>query len=284
MAPAFSQKANPVSRPSAAWTWNTANSATAPGNESIEFKGNFSFPRKAKQAVVVITCDNEYTIFVNQKKVKNDSDWLSVETIDVSRFLKKGKNEIRVVASNHTASPNPAGLYVSLFLENKHHSLPLVYQEKGQTLPAKKVSNQDIWAAVNQEIIQAENRARNQATPSKMRSALVVCDPLMRSLGRPNREQIVTSRDDQLSTLQALDLSNGELFTNILGAGAKQQLARQESPHALIHGVFEFALCRRPTDQEFEILSKIVGKKPNLQSTTDLLWSVVMLPEFQHVR
>ena len=39
-----------------------------------------------------------------------------------------------------------------------------------------------------------------------VRATLVDCDPLMRSLGRPNREQVVTTRPDQLTTLQALDL------------------------------------------------------------------------------
>ena len=36
----------------------------------------------------------------------------------------------------------------------------------------------------------------------------------MRSLGRPNREQVVTTRPDQLTTLQALDLANGQILTD----------------------------------------------------------------------
>jgi hypothetical protein len=42
-----------------------------------------------------------------------------------------------------------------------------------------------------------------------VRAALVNADALMLSLGRPNREQVVTTRGDVLTTLQALDLSNG---------------------------------------------------------------------------
>src|SRR5262249_2926080 len=37
-----------------------------------------------------------------------------------------------------------------------------------------------------------------------VRAALLKSDPLMRSLGRPNREQVVTTRPDLLTTLQAL--------------------------------------------------------------------------------
>ena len=53
-----------------------------------------------------------------------------------------------------------------------------------------------------------------------IRASLVNADALMRSLGRPNREQVVTTRPDQLTTLQALDLSNGQTLTDLLSRGA----------------------------------------------------------------
>src|SRR5262249_31134202 len=53
-----------------------------------------------------------------------------------------------------------------------------------------------------------------------VRATLVDCDALMRSLGRPNREQVVTTRPDQLSTLQALDLANGQILSETLARGA----------------------------------------------------------------
>src|SRR5205814_4382621 len=53
-----------------------------------------------------------------------------------------------------------------------------------------------------------------------VRASLVPADALMRSLGRPNREQVVTTRPDQLTTLQALDLSNGQILADLLTRGA----------------------------------------------------------------
>ena len=53
-----------------------------------------------------------------------------------------------------------------------------------------------------------------------VRASLVTADLLMRSLGRPNREQVVTVRPDHLSTLQALDLSNGAILADTLTRGA----------------------------------------------------------------
>ena len=53
-----------------------------------------------------------------------------------------------------------------------------------------------------------------------VRAAIMKCDLLMRSLGRPNREQVVTTRPDDLSTLQALDLTNGPAMADLLARGA----------------------------------------------------------------
>ena len=49
-----------------------------------------------------------------------------------------------------------------------------------------------------------------------VRAAIMKSDLLMRSLGRPNREQVVTTRPEDLSTLQALDLTNGPTMANLL--------------------------------------------------------------------
>jgi hypothetical protein len=41
------------------------------------------------------------------------------------------------------------------------------------------------------------------------------------------------------------------------------------------------ALGREPTPAERDIAREIVGEKPAVEGTTDLLWIIVMLPEFQ---
>ncbi len=49
-------------------------------------------------------------------------------------------------------------------------------------------------------------------------------DPLARALGRPDRRQVVTERASDATTLQALELVNGEEFTGILHRGAQRML------------------------------------------------------------
>jgi len=118
-----------------------------------------------------------------------------------------------------------------------------------------------------------------------VRAGLVNSSLLMRSLGRPNREQIVTTRPAVLSTLQSLDLSNGEEFHDLLLQGAENLLAQWDTlADPLIEHVYRAALSRSPTTDEFAGSHEIVGETPTAQSVADLLWVVFMLPEFQLVR
>ena len=119
-----------------------------------------------------------------------------------------------------------------------------------------------------------------------VRAAFVISDPLMRSLGRPNREQVVTTRPDQLTTLQALDLSNGPLLAEMLSQGAERLLAEHEGQPAktLVADLFRTALGRDASAQEQLLALDLAGTPPTKQGLADLLWAIVLLPEFQHVR
>ncbi|HWA99268.1 MAG TPA: DUF1549 domain-containing protein, partial [Pirellulales bacterium] len=119
---------------------------------------------------------------------------------------------------------------------------------------------------------------------SYTRSSLTTLDPLQRSLGRPNREQVVTTRADLLTTLEALDLSNGQPLAELLDRGAKELLKQRTTGTALGGELFRHALSRDPTADEQATLNEIIGAKPTAESVTDLLWTICMLPEFQLVR
>jgi hypothetical protein len=128
-----------------------------------------------------------------------------------------------------------------------------------------------------------------EATPIErrfVRAALVNADALMRSLGRPNREQVVTTRPDQLTTLQALDLSNGQILAGLLERGAANLL--KANPRAgvepMIEDIYVRALGRRPTAEEVAAARGLVGSPPTPEGLADLLWAVFMLPEFQLIR
>lgn len=119
-----------------------------------------------------------------------------------------------------------------------------------------------------------------------IRAALVHADALQRSLGRPNREQVVTTRGDVLTTLQALDLANGQILYDTLARGAANILKENPdaTPEGLVESVYLRALSRRPTAEERLAARETVGLKPTPESLADLLWVVFMLPEFQLIR
>ena len=272
------------------WIWNRADSNLAAGGVDVEFRAMFSWDKRPQTGSVVITCDNEYTLFVNGTKVRNDKDWNTAELISITRLLKSGKNTIRIVGKNHTNTPNPAGLYVSVFIDRKPINIQWSTSSGDRQSPAISVTHQQIWAAATSSIASKEQEAMSYQVMAKsgyrprLRMSHFVSNSLMRSLGRPNREQIVTTRDDQLSTLQALDLSNGQLFADILANGSTRLLRQLGTKEKVVEHVYNVALSRKPTPNESKILFEIVGDKPDAQSIADLLWSVVMLPEFQNVR
>lgn len=129
----------------------------------------------------------------------------------------------------------------------------------------------------------------DDATPAErryVRASLVNADLLMRSLGRPNREQVVTTRADQLTTLEALDLSNGQILADTLARGAANLLKDHPGATAdeMTEAIYKRALCRKPTADEAATAREILGSPVTPESLADLLWAVFMLPEFQLIR
>ena len=120
-------------------------------------------------------------------------------------------------------------------------------------------------------------------TDVQVRASLVSADPLMRALGRQNREQVLTHRPSAATTLEALELTNGTTLDGALAQGAANWLAssQENAPAVLIEKIFERSLSRPPTAAELAAAIEIVGTPATVEGLEDLLWSIAMLPEFQ---
>ena len=126
--------------------------------------------------------------------------------------------------------------------------------------------------------------AHARPVPGHVRAALVASNPLMSALGRPNREQVVTVRSTAATTLQALELSNGGTLAATLRGGATAMAARGPVPAApTINRLFVRALGRPATTAERTVCASRFGSTLDATELEDLLWSLVMLPEFQLV-
>ncbi len=112
-----------------------------------------------------------------------------------------------------------------------------------------------------------------------VRASLMKSTLLMRALGRPNREQVVTTRPADLTTLQALELNNGREFVDYLNRGATKIFAEKE----IVETLYLEALSRLPSSLEKQVARKILGGRVTPDSAADFLWAIFMLPEFQFI-
>ncbi|MCP4173452.1 MAG: DUF1549 domain-containing protein [Fuerstiella sp.] len=282
------------------WIWTYANTASSPAGERAAFRKQLTIAKKPRGAVMVITCDNEYTAWVNGKKVGGDKDWNSIEVLNLSRHLKNGANEILIVGRNAGAGPNLAGLYAEIVLtegankyvriatdETWQASRQVPKSQQTETVPwqaAVPVDQQNTWVAGSAAAIKAELASTTNTVRRRARAALLKSNMLMRSLGRPNREQVVTTRPASLSTLQAIDLANGELLDNMLSTSAQKLLPQFDNPESFVRDLFRRAIMREPSVEDQRLAESILGEAPSAESVQDLLWLLVMLPEFQFVQ
>lgn len=117
-----------------------------------------------------------------------------------------------------------------------------------------------------------------------VRAVFTPLNGLQASLGRPNREQVVTERPDLMTTLEAIHLANGPTLAGTLAAAGTNLLEQWKGkPGEMIDWLFLSALSREPTRREREALTELTGAEPTRETVEDLLWAVFMLPEFQYV-
>jgi mono/diheme cytochrome c family protein len=128
-----------------------------------------------------------------------------------------------------------------------------------------------------------------------LRAVFTDLDPLQAVLGRPIREQVVSARPTDLTSLQAINLANGTEMADLLAAGAARLLARGDTapsdtapidaaPINTVDRLYREALSRDPSDGERQMALEILGTDRSASRVEDLLWIVFMLPEFQLVR
>jgi hypothetical protein len=115
-----------------------------------------------------------------------------------------------------------------------------------------------------------------------IRTAFVQRDPLQAVLGRPTRDQVVTSRPDQLTTLEAINLANGPQLAGLIREGT-QKIGKVADSKLWVTQIYEASLSRKPTTSEADIAQTMLGTDPQPEQVEDLLWSIFMLPEFFYI-
>lgn len=293
----------------AKWIWSSDDKTVAhAAGEKRTFRKRFKLDKAPGIAVAVVTCDNRFSLFLNGKKIANGDNWDTPVSVALSGLVV-GENELLVVGENQGSTPNPAGLLVeskiwsangdplrdkpllNLVSDTGWEWSDVVAGDDGKFpavpsnwKPAVAVANQQTWAAVlpkfRTEIVRSV-----QGKVKPIRASLLKSDPLMRTLGRPNRDQIVSMRPNELTTLEAMEFSNGSILATTLARGAENLLNRKwKDGEELTRWLYRYSLSRDPSSDELAVAKELVGRELSARGIEDLLWVVIMLPEFQLVR
>lgn len=285
------------------WIWSRAEASNAAAGETVVLRKKFELKAAPVQAIAAITCDNSYTLYANGQKVHAGENWEAPDAAVLTGKLKAGENEIVIVAKNGGSGPNPAGLFCEIVAYAADKQATTVSSDASwqwtKTLPdgkgkfktepsdwqaAEAVNGAAVWQAAHPQLLAALS-ASGQSVGLRVRASLVKSDFLMRALGRPNRDQIVSVRPDNLTTLEAIDLANGQSLANSLQRGSHKLAARNwESSAEFSQWLFRSTLSREPSPAEVATMKEEFGEKLTPQGIEDALWSVLMLPEFQLVR
>lgn len=287
------------------WIWGeSAKPGSIPAaGETITLRKVITLEADPVSASAVVTCDNGFMLFVNNRKVSEGDNWSTLAAVPLQTTLKKGANNITVIASNAGTRPNAAGFFFDARVRDEAGTEIAISSDESWEWNAKVPVTKEgrlgaferkDWKLVTvvkpvgpwEKVInaQAPTLLAQGATASgrMVRASLLKADFLMRTLGRPNRDQIVSTRPNDLTTLEAIDLANGSILAETITKGAARLLA--ENSGDLIGPLYRHALAREPREEELATAKEIVGEKPSQQGVEDLLWVVCMLPEFQLVR
>ncbi len=261
------------------------------------FRRIFNLPnREVASAEALISVDHSYTMFVNQEKVAEGSDWRKVDNLDLMSVLKPGKNIIAIEGINEGNIANPAGILFALKIQFKDGTEIMLQSDK--EWKTTDIAPETGWTSIDFGD-QDWNEARNYGASywdqlisfkfekqesTFARASLVKQNPFMKALGRPSRENVATTRDDQATLLQALELTNGEFFNNVLAEGASHWLETYDgNSEKIAENLYVKSLGRNPTNQEKSIMLSVLGEKPDQDAVQDLFWATLLSPEFQFI-
>jgi hypothetical protein len=291
-----------VKPPVAKWIWSNPD-ATPTQAAKLAFKKSFKLPAAASSAAVAVAADNEVTVFLNGKKLTTATDWQAPVMAMATNDLRAGDNEFVVVV---TDAGGLAGVRVELRARLVNDADEAVATDESwqwtETLPdgngryakdkrptdwqaAAVAAKQDTWASSDGLFAQRLVEGTVTGPLPMVRAALVKSTPLMAALGRPNRDQVVTSRPADLTTLEAIQLANEQGLYNEFAKGGGRILAdKGPAADTMYPWMFDAALARRPTAAEAAAAREILTDTPTKETVADCLWTIVMLPEFQLIR
>lgn len=300
---AYSPYERPLAR--AQWIWyntqkNERPSQPPPGK--YYFRHDFDIPagRKIEKAQLLVTADEAFKLYVNGSLVGRGEDWRQVKRLDVAQQLKTGNNLLAVEGTNGGTIPSPAGILLNLRVNfaGGDGSLEVSSNEQWKATDEKPSEGWESigfddsgWGSVRSfghsrgngqwgQLLEFTHNMNDQLKFS--RASLVASDDFLKAMGRPTRENIVTNRQTEATLLQALELTNGKKLNEVIGRGAERWTSEYGQEYdKMIEQLYLTAYGHSPNENEARIAEKMLASDPGKKTVEDLLWAIVMNPEFQ---
>ncbi|WP_164102839.1 DUF1549 domain-containing protein [Candidatus Laterigemmans baculatus] len=287
------------------WIWGGASDGVPPAGQQLVLRKTLKLEEPIARGAAVFTCDNEFVLYVNGREVERGDNWTTLHTLPLRGRLKQGDNQFVFVVKNAGDAPNPAGLMLAAAWKTESGTVgqwgtdatwqwsPTLPQPRegrlgnppGPWKPAHVVEPVASWTETIGSQVQSQLVLAAAGETPMVRASLLKNNALMRSLGRPTRDQVVSMRPPGLTTLEAIDLANEQTLADAFAAGGEHLLEKAEGdPDAVLRHLYAFALSREPTDDERAVLRERLGERPTAAAVQDVLWAVCMLPEFLLVR
>jgi hypothetical protein len=294
----------------AKWIWADIPEENIVGATNVFFRRTVLLPEIPDEAAMVCASGASIELFINGKSVPlKRSDKRKIHLVNIRKYLAKGDNLFAVRVIHNFKKKETASQVVGVWIDCRlrdgsgtgiRQLRRDVVSDAGWNVSADKSAGwekpdfKESWPWAVEVTGASEWRdsiERQLRTPlalasqfDHVRASLVAANSLTAALGRPNREQITTVRQSAATTLQGLELTNGETLNKFVKRGAEKWLAaHKRSAEELVEQIFVKSLGRKPTGNEVKIAIEVVGSPAKQEGIEDLLWSVAMLPEFQFI-
>ncbi len=276
----------------AKWIWAGSAGRDAPAGQTARIRYAITLDEIPASLLGVFSADNQFTLFVNGQKVAEHDDWQNPLAVELRPWIAAGRNVVAIRATNGGTGPNPAGFIADVAVVDTDGRILERLVSNGSWRAT--LDQPDRWwqpdfddsawnaavevaAAGSAPWAIADRMVPVPQVPTAVRAVLFMDDPLNRALGRPDRNQVVSQRESLATTLQAMELTNGQTLDTLLANGARQCLTDEVAVEDLV----EAALGRTPTEEEKRTMRSLAGTPVTEQGLADVLWCLIMLPEFQ---
>lgn len=261
------------------------------------FRKSFSISSKTvESAEALVSVDQAYTLYFNGAKISQGEDWRNVDRLSLTEHIRSGTNIIAIQGDNEGTIANPAGILWAMKIIDASGDSTFIYSDA--TWKSTDQPPGDGWQQLAYDDTDWKE-VRNYGTanwgtlidfsfhPHReafARASLVKQHPFLKALGRPTRENVTSTRNEQATLLQALELTNGDFFNSILAEGAQQWINHYKGDSRQIAiQLYRKLLSRLPNSMELRLMLDLLGEEPEVADLQNLFWSVLVSPEFQFI-